>query len=147
MLYKNFSGQTRLPEERRREILMNLERERELRRKRVAESNMCQPYSKDDALPKKEQNNTLDMEININTEDIKDPHDILLTQEDNNTSGQENHRTWKEDLPQSKVSTISMSPIKNKTETPNKTQPNDSNNNVFDTNLMKECLEYSVHVS
>ena len=137
-----------MTEERRRQILEDLRREREIRRKKAQDINMCQPYTKlpeqkdnlrpesDEIIPPEEK--PLEMLINVNTEDFKDPHDILMAPDDTQEEydfpskiNETRERYWNKDHP--KDTTTSISPIKN------------NNNKIFDTNLMKECLEVSTH--
>ncbi len=158
-----------MTEERKREILENLQWERELRRKRAQQMNLGQPYparpAEADPIDSLSSihpapNDTKPLDV-LNTEDFKDPNDILMAQPEESAPAVPERefgpRPRDADMPQPRETETagtgrSPSPdtAKRRTEDPpsrstSKPSASPPSRRVFDNELMKECLEYSTH--
>ncbi len=132
-----------MSDERRREILANLQRERDIRRKRAQEIHSGQSYATQQFLPSvpapsakpEGGDKSLDMLVNINTEDFKDPNDILMGPPEDTAADYTEPVSDEINIPSAGRSSTSK---KQDRPEPIATQPR-----VYDNELMKECLEYS----
>jgi len=186
MQLQQSNQRTKITEERRKEILANLQRERESRRKIAQEMNLCQPYPASKSMMQKDlplpdpndilqkhddfaENSDLPSEhfAQINTEDFKDPNDILMAPPDMETYDMSDKPTrsydehslptgigyTKEDLIHSNEKPkLQRSDKSNKSGnsniiSPHKTMPvtqyEKGPREIFESNLMKECLDYT----
>ena len=118
-------SRSKMNENRKEEILANLQRERGIRRRQI-EENYCYNYNS-----KNREEYDQEPFDNINADEFKDPREILMS----GPGDYDNDYSPQEYAEERQPSNLSSSTVQRNSEIPR--------SNVFNANIVKECLDYS----